>query len=223
MFSKFGRGVSMFRTTDLANLIVDGIPDDLRQETWMIFSGAVHEMDKNPGLYEELVESSIVKTSTVHEEIERDLNRSLPEHPAFQSAEGIDALRRVLQAYALRNPQIGYCQAMNIVSSVFLLFCDEEEAFWLLTRLCEVLLPDYYNDKVIGAQIDQCVLNELVSENLSDLFERLDQLAMIKMISLSWFLTIFLSVMPYESALNILDCFFYDGSRVIFIVSEMYV
>uniref|UniRef100_A0A6M2DYR2 Putative secreted protein n=1 Tax=Xenopsylla cheopis TaxID=163159 RepID=A0A6M2DYR2_XENCH len=42
---------------------------------------------------------------------------------------------------------------------------------------------------------------------------------MIRMISLSWFLTIFLSVMPYESAVNIMDCFFYDGSKVIFQVA----
>lgn len=224
-FSRNGRGISMYRTTDLANLVLAGIPIKLRHEIWMIYSGAIHEMESHPGLYEELVERSMLKTSSVHDEIERDLHRSLPEHPAFQSAEGlgIEALRRVLQAYAFRNQKIGYCQAMNIVSSVFLLFCDEEEAFWMLVKLCENLLPDYYNDKVIGAQIDQCVLNELISEHLPDLFGRLDQLGMIKMISLSWFLTIFLSVMPYESALYILDWFFYDGSRVIFIVSDQWV
>ena len=89
----------------------------------------------------------------------------------------------------------------------------------MLVKLCEDLLPDYYCDKIIGAQIDQCVLNELISEHLPDLFGRLDQLGMIRIISLSWFLTVFLSVMPYESALYILDWFFYDGAQVIFIVS----
>ncbi|XP_059613417.1 TBC1 domain family member 9 [Phlebotomus argentipes] len=218
-FREYGRGVSMFRTWDVANLVLKGIPDRLREEVWMTFSGAIHDRDMNPGLYEDLVEKSMLKYTPAHDEIERDLHRSLPEHPAFHTDEGIDALRRVLQAYAYRNPQIGYCQAMNIVSSVFLVFCDEENAFWLLARLCETLLPDYYNDKVVGAQIDQGVLNELISEFLPNLFERLDQLGMIKMISLSWFLTIFLSVMPYESALHVIDCFFYDGARVIFMIA----
>ncbi|KAL7734779.1 hypothetical protein ACLKA6_011065 [Drosophila palustris] len=219
-FRDFGRGIAMFRTTDVINLIVEGIPDKLRQEIWLIFSGAIHDKEMNPGLYEDLVEkAACIKDCFAHDEIDRDLPRSLPEHPAFQSTDGIGALRRVLQAYALRNPQVGYCQAMNIVSSVFLLFCDEENAFWMLASLCENLLPDYYKDKVVGAQIDQGVLNELVETHLSDLHEHLERLGVIKMISISWFLTIFISVISYESSLQILDCFFYEGAKIIFMIS----
>lgn len=58
----------------------------------------------------------------------------------------------------------------------------------------------------------------MIRTHLPDLHVRLDDLGLIKLISLSWFLTIFLSVMPYESALYIVDCFFYDGSKVIFMV-----
>ncbi|XP_055912363.1 TBC1 domain family member 9 isoform X1 [Eupeodes corollae] len=219
-FREFGQGISMFRTTDVINLIIEGIPDKLRQEIWLIFSGAIHEKEMNPGLYEDLVEKSAsMQHCPVHDEIDRDLHRSLPEHPAFQHKDGLSALRRVLQAYALRNPNVGYCQAMNIVSSVFLLFCDEENAFWMLASLCENLLPVYYNDKIVGAQIDQGVLNELVQTYLPDLHSHLDNIGIIKMISISWFLTIFLSVIPYESSLQIIDCFFYDGAKIIFVIA----
>lgn len=71
---------------------------------------ACSELDSHQGNYTSLVQKSMGQNSLATEEIERDLHRSLPDHPAFQNPTGIAALRRVLTAYAHRNPKIGYCQ-----------------------------------------------------------------------------------------------------------------
>jgi hypothetical protein len=44
-FNEYGRGISFYRTTDLYELILDGLPDKFRCELWLIFSGAIHQVD----------------------------------------------------------------------------------------------------------------------------------------------------------------------------------
>ncbi|XP_071376256.1 TBC1 domain family member 8 isoform X1 [Centroberyx affinis] len=215
-FSEFGRGVHMFRTEKIQRLVAMGIPESLRGELWMTFSDACSELASHPGYYSGLVQKSMGQSSLATEEIERDLHRSLPDHPAFQNPTGIAALRRVLTAYAHRNPKIGYCQSMNILASVLLLYAKEEEAFWLLVAVCERMLPDYFNRRVIGAQVDQSVFEELIRERLPELAEHFPDLSPLSSVSLSWFLTLFLSVLPFHSAVCVVDCFFFRGIRAIF-------
>ncbi|XP_029936595.1 TBC1 domain family member 8 [Myripristis murdjan] len=215
-FLEFGRGVHMFRTDKIQRLVAMGIPESLRGELWMNFSDASTELAAHQGYYSGLVQRAMGHSSLATEEIERDLHRSLPDHPAFQNPTGIAALRRVLTAYAHRNPKIGYCQSMNILASVLLLYAKEEEAFWLLVAVCERMLPDYFNRRVIGAQVDQSVFEELIRERLPELAEHIPDLSPLSSVSLSWFLTLFLSVLPFHSAVCVVDCFFFHGIKAIF-------
>ncbi|TRY93145.1 hypothetical protein DNTS_021110 [Danionella cerebrum] len=183
-FSEYGRGTGMFCTKKTRDLIVRGVPETLRGELWLLFSGAVHDMSCHPGYYGRLLEECMGSSSLACDEIERDLHRSLPEHPAFQSDTGISALRRVLTAYAHRNPKIGYCQISTVL-----------EWLWAL--------------------VDQAVFEELIREHLTQLTEHMTDLSFFSSVSLSWFLTLFISVLPIESAVNVVDCFFYDGIKAI--------
>ncbi|KAM3607942.1 uncharacterized protein V6R79_016678 [Siganus canaliculatus] len=215
-FLEFGRGVHMFRTEKTQKLVAMGIPEFLRGELWMTLSDACSELESHQGYYTSMVQKSMGQSNLATEEIERDLHRSLPDHPAFQNPTGIAALRRVLTAYAHRNPKIGYCQSMNILASVLLLYAKEEEAFWLLVAVCERMLPDYFNRRVIGAQVDQSVFEQLIRERLPELTEHVPDLTALSSVSLSWFLTLFLSVLPFHSAVCVVDCFFFHGIKAIF-------
>lgn len=215
-FAEFGRGIHMFRTGKIQRLVSMGIPESLRGELWMTLSDASSELESHQGYYTSLVQKSMGLSTLATEEIERDLHRSLPDHPAFQNPTGIAALRRVLTAYAHRNPKIGYCQSMNILASVLLLYAKEEEAFWLLVAVCERMLPDYFNRRVIGAQVDQSVFEKLIGERLPELAEHFPDLSTLSSVSLSWFLTLFLSVLPFRSAVCVVDTFFLHGIKAIF-------
>jgi hypothetical protein len=89
---------------------------------WELTSGAFFLLLQNPNLYTETLQKFSGRESLAIEEIEKDLNRSLPEYPGFQSEEGIGRLRRVLTAYSWTNEEVGYCQAMNIVVAALLMY-----------------------------------------------------------------------------------------------------
>lgn len=59
------------------------------------------------------------------------------------------------------------------------------------------------------------MFEDLIRENLPQLVEHMTDLTFFSSVSLSWFLTLFISVLPIESAVNVVDCFFYDGIKAI--------
>ena len=65
----------MYRTTEIYELILKGLPDQFRCELWLIFSGAIHQRNTNPFLYKNLTEQSADDFEVTMDEIERDLHR----------------------------------------------------------------------------------------------------------------------------------------------------
>jgi len=110
-----GRNVTLIRQPTFHKLIRVGLPNRLRGEIWELTSGSLYLRLENPSLYTETLAKFSGQDSLAIDEIEKDLNRSLPEYPGFQHEEGIGRLRRVLTAYSWIDLEVGYCQAMNIV------------------------------------------------------------------------------------------------------------
>ena len=130
----------------------------------------------------------------------KDLNRTFPDNQIFESEEVISSLRRVLVSYSWVNPEIGYCQSMNFIAALFLLFMDVEEAFRLIRITIEdVLPPDYYTCGMLGVRADEKVLLELLQHRLPKVFNHLQKLDInLSGFITAWFMSMYLNILPLE-------------------------
>ncbi|KAI7278261.1 GTPase-activating protein GYP5 [Hortaea werneckii] len=212
-----GRNCTLVRQPDFHRLIRVGLPNSLRGEIWELTSGSFYLRLANPKLYQEILAKHEGEGSLAIDEIEKDLNRSLPEYAGFQSSEGIGRLRRVLTAYSWLNAEVGYCQAMNIVVAALLIYTSEPQAFYLLSVLCDRLLPGYYSQTMYGTLLDQRVFESLVEKTMPILWDHLVRNdVQLSVVSLPWFLSLYINSMPLIFAFRVLDVFFLEGPKVLF-------
>jgi|EP00966_Prymnesium_polylepis_P246839 hypothetical protein len=144
-----------------------GVPHEMRPEVWLTFSGAAARMAKHPHVYAQLcsriataaelraqdaaaaAEAAAASSSSgssssvspprnpmlgVVEQVEKDLRRT----EAGTEGEKLNALRRVLCAFASFNPDVGYVQGMNFIAAGLLATLSEECSFWMLVLVVQV-------------------------------------------------------------------------------------
>jgi TBC1 domain family member 6 len=245
-----------------------GIPPEWRGAAWFWYAGGQDRLNKEPGLYHELVEQALngQLSDTDRDMIERDLHRTFPdsikfkpdpsEQPAFMSAlpgrdirpnrspsKGetriVGSLRRVLQAFALHNPSIGYCQSLNFLAGLLLLMLDEDEqkAFILLEVITNVHFPGIHA-KVLEAEVDIGVLMMCIQESMPAVWTKINDLVeedrpvqsrgrnnivplgsklpTVHLVLTQWFMPCFVNTLPLESVLRVWDTLFYEGSKTVF-------
>lgn len=220
LFRMDGRNLSLIKTPMFYKLVRVGLPNRLRGEIWELCCGSMYMRVDHRSEYKDLLKSNESRTSLAIDEISKDLNRSLPEYAAYQDPEGIERLRRVLTAYSWKNPDIGYCQAMNIVVAALLIYMSEEQAYWCLNVLCDRIVPGYYSKTMYGTLLDQRVFESLVAETMPMLWAHITKYDIqLSVISLPWFLSLYLTSMPLVFAFRILDVFFLQGSKTLFQVA----
>ncbi|KAK8496747.1 hypothetical protein V6N13_096936 [Hibiscus sabdariffa] len=220
---------------ELEVLVRGGVPMALRGELWQAFVGVRVRRVEN--YYKDLLANETnsgnntekqslqydSKGSTTEPicgpqkwkgQIEKDLPRTFPGHPALDD-DGRNALRRLLTAYARHNPSVGYCQAMNFFAALLLLLMPEENAFWTLVGIIDDYFDGYYSEEMIESQVDQLVFEELVRERFPKLVNHLEYLGVqVAWVTGPWFLSIFMNMLPWESVLRVWDVLLYEGNRV---------
>jgi hypothetical protein len=124
----------------------------------------------------------------------------------------IQSLRRLLLAFSMYSPAIGYCQSLNYIAGMLLLFMSEEEAFWtFVMTITEILPPNIYDVTMEGANIDQNVLMILISERYPQLWNRISGgksfweceedgtgMPTCSLVTSHWFLTLYINILPIE-------------------------
>ncbi|KAI0834366.1 RabGAP/TBC [Hypoxylon sp. FL0890] len=252
------------RSSKTKRFVRKGIPPDWRGAAWFYYAGGPAVVAKHAGMYDSLLKQKAKDVDV--EAIERDLHRTFPDNVKFRSSQSpnasgdssqqtpkeddsgrtlsekpmIASLRRVLHAFAIYNPKIGYCQSLNFLAGLLLLFVEtEEQAFWLLNIITRVYLPGTHETSLEGANVDLGVLMSSLREAMPNVWAKIGgeldgtdavwsrswkhrhkpestRLPPITLCMTAWFMSCFIGTLPIESVLRVWDVFFYEGSKTLF-------
>lgn len=192
-----------------------GIPAHLRRIMWPTLTGAASKVEENEYYCQTLLRTNGYVGGAYGRAIASDLERTFPRHPYFSSSDvGLCKLKNVLHAMCWRNPLLCYCQSFNYLCGFLLLVVDDEEqVLWLLTHVLENLLPnDFYGESLLGARIDQVVLETLVRRRLPKLAIFFDQISLEAGVVLpAWVMSLFVNTFPVETTLRVWDYILTDS------------
>jgi Rab-GTPase-TBC domain len=131
---KFGRIVAY---RELAKV---PIPSPLRSVVWPILLDVTGLRAREPDLFASLCARGETEElpADIEHTINADVTRTMPYHCLFWAGGaqvGIESLRRMLRAYAIYVPEVGYCQGMSSVAALLIMNSQgEEDAFLMFVR-----------------------------------------------------------------------------------------
>ncbi|KAL6719439.1 hypothetical protein ACLMJK_003679 [Lecanora helva] len=208
---------------EFKQLVLGGIPVSYRAKIWAECSGA--SALRVPGYYDDLTSNTNADDPAILTQIQMDIHRTLTDNVFFRLGPGVSKLNEVLLAYSRRNPEVGYCQGMNLITaSLLLIMPTAEDTFWVLTSMIENILPQhYYDHSLLTSRADQQVLRQYVTDLLPRLSTHLDTLGIeLEALTFQWFLSVFTSALSAEALFRVWDvvlCFTNDGSTFLFQVA----
>jgi len=195
-----------------------GIPQSMRAKAWMHLTGAVLLKQQKPNYYAEcLANPRHVEIGKYVEDIKKDLHRQFPSHEMFMKREGREMLQNVLMAYAVHNREVGYCQAQGPIAALLLMHMPEEDAFWMLIRISDYYLTEYYKPGLEKVQIDGRALFHLFKRENPAAAKLMQQQSIDPILYMTeWYMCIYARTLPWCTVLRIWDMFFCEGVKVLY-------
>ena len=193
-----------------------GIPDNLRSYVWQLFAGKDKLVEK--GLFEKLDKEPINKNSEFS--IIKDLDRTYPLCQLFKEkyGKGQRNLFRVLSNYSKYNKNIGYVQGLGYLAALFLIYMDEESAFYMLHAVIKnyemegLYLPGFPDLKK-----KFYVLLNLEKKFIPEIYNILKRdEALPSFYASEWFMCLFCKKVKPNILVRIIDVFLYEGYKVIY-------
>ncbi|XP_076310678.1 TBC1 domain family member 10A-like isoform X1 [Tachypleus tridentatus] len=197
-----------------------GIPPSLRAKAWQNLCGASHLLEAYKYKFPEIDHQS--GDPKFVEDIKKDLHRQFPFHEMFVNKQGHGQadLFRILKAYSIFNPAVGYCQAQAPVAAVLLMHMPAEQAFWCLVSICERYIPGYYSPGLEAVQLDGDIMFGLLKKVSPVAYKHLRKQAVEPILYMTeWLMCIFSRTLPWSCVLRIWDMFLCEGVKVLFRVA----
>lgn len=243
------------KSNEMAKFVKKGIPAEVRGDAWFSFVHGYERLNANKGLYEELVRQSLDLVTENTDAIEKDLHRTFPDNIYFKNIANdkespmLTTLRRILKVFSIYKPSIGYCQSLNFIAGLLLIFLNEEKTFWMLVIICERFLPGVHEHNLEGLAVNQGMLMLCLKQHLPDVWKIIMEndmeedeivsfekelaenginendtsylyfLPTLTFCTTSWFMSLFIGVLPIETTLRVWDIIFYENSKTIFQIS----
>ena len=197
-----------------------GIPSSIRPQAWFHLCGA-GALQKGQTTFEHLCKQEGQQKWLT--QIEKDLDRNFPTHELFGGEFGYIGkaeLTKILKAYSIYNPVIGYCQAQAPIAALLLMYMPAQDAFWCFENICDHILKGYYSEGMAAIQADGEVLFSLLKIYFTDIYNHLiDQDIQPIFFMQTWFQCAYTRTFPMASVLRIWDMFMCEGIYVLFKVA----
>lgn len=150
----------------------------------------------------------------LNDQIVKDIKRTYSNTKYFNkqtSEEGFKRLHRLLVALSgykkYGDSQIGYVQGMNFIAASFLWHCNEESAYFLITRMFDRLrMEEIYFDSLQHVEAKaEVFMTQVLEVRSTDIYDNLRQKDINAiMILTEWVVTVGFNVVPIEKHINLM-------------------